>query len=97
MTSGTRYAAPFKWQLCGTELNVRAGHLQDGDGDVRNLGKPVELAERYYHEGADEVTFLKYVVPTCECTADTSSGGVRHGCCSLILFRAHVHTLECAG
>jgi len=27
-------------------------------GDVRNLGKPVELARRYYEEGADEVTFL---------------------------------------
>ncbi len=27
-------------------------------GDVRNLGKPVELAKRYYDEGADEITFL---------------------------------------
>ncbi len=27
-------------------------------GDVRNLGKPVELAGRYYQEGADEITFL---------------------------------------
>ena len=27
-------------------------------GNVRNLGKPVELAERYYKEGADEITFL---------------------------------------
>jgi imidazole glycerol-phosphate synthase len=27
-------------------------------GNVRNLGKPVELAERYYIEGADEITFL---------------------------------------
>jgi len=27
-------------------------------GSVRNLGKPVELAGRYFHEGADEVTFL---------------------------------------
>ncbi len=27
-------------------------------GSVRNLGKPVELAERYYQEGADEITFL---------------------------------------
>ncbi|MFZ5572014.1 MAG: HisA/HisF-related TIM barrel protein, partial [Thermodesulfobacteriota bacterium] len=25
---------------------------------VRNLGKPVELAHRYYTEGADEITFL---------------------------------------
>jgi len=27
-------------------------------GDVRNLGKPVEVARRYYQEGADEITFL---------------------------------------
>ena len=27
-------------------------------GRVRNLGKPVALAKRYYEEGADEVTFL---------------------------------------
>ncbi len=27
-------------------------------GNVRNLGKPVELAQRYYEEGADEITFL---------------------------------------
>lgn len=38
----------------GDQYDVReAGH-----GAVRNLGKPVELAERYYHEGADEITFL---------------------------------------
>jgi len=29
-----------------------------GDGDVRNLGKPVELAGRYFQQGADEVAFL---------------------------------------
>jgi glutamine amidotransferase/cyclase len=27
-------------------------------GEVRNLGQPVELARRYYREGADEITFL---------------------------------------
>jgi glutamine amidotransferase/cyclase len=27
-------------------------------GAVRNMGKPVELAGRYYREGADEITFL---------------------------------------
>jgi len=27
-------------------------------GEVRNLGKPVDLAGRYYREGADEITFL---------------------------------------
>ncbi|CAB4483988.1 unnamed protein product [Rhizophagus irregularis] len=27
-------------------------------GQIRNLGKPVELARRYFDEGADEITFL---------------------------------------
>jgi len=36
----------------GDQYDVRA------EGDVRNLGKPVELARRYYMEGADEITFL---------------------------------------
>ena len=27
-------------------------------GAVRNMGRPVELARRYYEEGADEITFL---------------------------------------
>ncbi len=27
-------------------------------GEVRNLGQPVDLARRYYEEGADEITFL---------------------------------------
>lgn len=30
----------------------------NGKAAVRNLGKPVELAARYFAEGADEVTFL---------------------------------------
>jgi glutamine amidotransferase/cyclase len=29
-----------------------------GRGGVRNLGKPVSLAARYYNEGADEIAFL---------------------------------------
>lgn len=28
------------------------------NGKVRNIGKPVELAKRYYNEGADEIVFL---------------------------------------
>ncbi len=36
----------------GDQYDVREG------GDVRNLGKPVELAQQYYAEGADEITFL---------------------------------------
>lgn len=51
-------------------LDVRANDQNDlvvtkGDqydvrekGAVRNLGKPVHLAQRYYKEGADEITFL---------------------------------------
>lgn len=61
MTSGTRYAAPLRLQVDSRGVTRTSRPTQDGDGDVRNLGKPVELAERYYHEGADEVTFLKYV------------------------------------
>ena len=30
----------------------------NGRGGVRNLGKPVQLAARYYSEGADEIAFL---------------------------------------
>lgn len=36
----------------GDQYDVRCA------GEVRNLGKPVELAKRYYEEGADEITFL---------------------------------------
>jgi glutamine amidotransferase/cyclase len=36
----------------GDQYNVRES------GEVRNLGKPVELASRYFEEGADEITFL---------------------------------------
>jgi len=51
-------------------LDVRTNDMDDlvvtkGDqydvreqGQVRNLGKPVDLARRYYEEGADEITFL---------------------------------------
>ena len=39
----------------GDQYDVRE---KDGDNAVRNLGKPVELAGRYYREGADEVIFL---------------------------------------
>jgi len=32
--------------------------VREQGGQVRNLGKPVDLARRYYEEGADEITFL---------------------------------------
>jgi len=42
------------------DLVVTKGDQYDvrEEGTVRNLGKPVDLAGRYYHEGADEITFL---------------------------------------
>jgi glutamine amidotransferase/cyclase len=38
----------------GDQYDVR----EKEDRTVRNLGKPVDLARRYYEEGADEITFL---------------------------------------
>ncbi len=42
------------------DLVVTKGDQYDvrESGEVRNLGKPVELASRYFKEGADEITFL---------------------------------------
>jgi glutamine amidotransferase/cyclase len=42
------------------DLVVTKGDQYDvrDKGQVRNLGLPVELARRYYDEGADEITFL---------------------------------------
>jgi len=39
----------------GDQYDVRE---KSSGSDVRNLGKPVELAEKYYRQGADEVVFL---------------------------------------
>ncbi len=42
------------------DLVVTKGDQYDvrENGEVRNLGKPVQLAGRYYNAGADEITFL---------------------------------------
>lgn len=42
------------------DLVVTKGDQYDvrEEGEVRNLGMPVDLAKRYYEEGADEITFL---------------------------------------
>lgn len=45
----------------GDQYDVRENHKEgviEGRGGVRNLGKPVALAARYYEEGADEIAFL---------------------------------------
>src|SRR5271170_4375444 len=39
----------------GDQYDVRE---KSESNEVRNLGKPVDLAKRYYEEGADEITFL---------------------------------------
>ncbi|EPY50492.1 imidazoleglycerol-phosphate synthase [Schizosaccharomyces cryophilus OY26] len=40
----------------GDQYDVR--EKANAGGEVRNLGKPVELCQRYFEEGADEVVFL---------------------------------------
>lgn len=43
----------------GDQYDVRdKSTTTGGGGEVRNLGKPVEMARKYYEQGADEVTFL---------------------------------------
>ncbi|OJJ43321.1 hypothetical protein ASPZODRAFT_74892 [Penicilliopsis zonata CBS 506.65] len=42
----------------GDQYDVREKSGSDAGGQVRNLGKPVDMAKRYYEQGADEVTFL---------------------------------------
>lgn len=39
----------------GDQYDVRE---QSGENEVRNLGKPVDLAGQYYKDGADEISFL---------------------------------------
>lgn len=43
----------------GDQYDVREVSTEsNGSREVRNLGKPVELAKRYFDEGADEICFL---------------------------------------
>ncbi|KAL9015334.1 MAG: hypothetical protein Q9173_000044 [Seirophora scorigena] len=42
----------------GDQYDVREKSGTEALGGVRNLGKPVDIARRYYEEGADEITFL---------------------------------------
>ncbi|OAX85202.1 imidazole glycerol phosphate synthase hisHF [Emergomyces africanus] len=42
----------------GDQYDVREKSGHQSGGQVRNLGKPVDMAKRYYEQGADEVTFL---------------------------------------
>ncbi|KAL9587145.1 MAG: hypothetical protein Q9212_000418 [Teloschistes hypoglaucus] len=42
----------------GDQYDVRAKPGTAAQGLVRNLGKPVHMARKYYDQGADEITFL---------------------------------------
>ncbi|KAL8703274.1 MAG: hypothetical protein Q9201_003537 [Fulgogasparrea decipioides] len=42
----------------GDHYDVRAKAGTAAAGRVRNLGKPVDMARKYYEQGADEITFL---------------------------------------
>ncbi|KAL5333292.1 hypothetical protein BJX70DRAFT_381484 [Aspergillus crustosus] len=42
----------------GDQYDVREKKCTGSGGQVRNLGKPVDMARKYYEQGADEVTFL---------------------------------------
>ncbi|KAI4255356.1 MAG: hypothetical protein LQ352_002611 [Teloschistes flavicans] len=42
----------------GDQYDVRAKAGTGAQGLVRNLGKPVDMARKYYDQGADEITFL---------------------------------------
>lgn len=42
----------------GDQYDVREKGPHRASGQVRNLGKPVDMARRYYEQGADEIAFL---------------------------------------
>ncbi|OKL55735.1 Imidazole glycerol phosphate synthase hisHF [Talaromyces atroroseus] len=42
----------------GDQYDVREKGGVSAGGQVRNLGKPVDMARKYYEQGADEITFL---------------------------------------
>ena len=42
----------------GDQYDVREKGSAASGGQVRNLGKPVDMARRYYEQGSDEITFL---------------------------------------
>ena len=42
----------------GDQYDVREKGSATRGGQVRNLGKPVDMARKYYEQGSDEITFL---------------------------------------
>jgi imidazole glycerol-phosphate synthase len=59
VTKGDQYDVREKEETNETTTTTNASNNNNGSQRaVRNLGKPVALAQRYYHEGADEIAFL---------------------------------------
>lgn len=69
VTKGDQYDVREAEESTTTETPIPSTNADDGPSsdstvpkpkgrDVRNLGKPVDLARRYFAEGADEVAFL---------------------------------------
>ncbi len=42
----------------GDQYDVREKDGVEAGGQIRNLGKPVDMARKYYEQGSDEITFL---------------------------------------
>lgn len=45
----------------GDQYEVRDKSANTAQGQVRNLGKPVQMARKYYEQGADEIIFLNVI------------------------------------
>lgn len=58
VTKGDQYDVREKAPTPTTDVSSSVAADADASGDVRNLGKPVDLARRYYESGADEICFL---------------------------------------
>jgi glutamine amidotransferase/cyclase len=58
VTKGDQYDVREKAVVAAPAGDGTAAAAAAASAGVRNLGKPVELCERYYAEGADEVCFL---------------------------------------
>jgi len=72
VTKGDKYDVREK----GDDAPTAADAVDVGAGTaparpVRNLGKPVDLCDRYYREGADEVAFLNITAFRSEPLEDT--------------------------
>jgi imidazole glycerol-phosphate synthase len=58
VTKGDQYDVRERHESTVSDDSGDAPATNGTKGNVRNLGKPVALASRYYKEGADEIAFL---------------------------------------